>query len=309
MRLAKLYVRFYKSFNYDYERKLNPASTPLDWERIEGVWFPYVRIDLERSITTIVGANESGKSHLLDAIEKLMKGDGIGAGDFCRYSRLFSVQQGQRRSPDFGGDFEVCSPSDVERAKQHLGLDVQVGDRFRLLRESGGAPRIQMDGKDSDEPTELRNEALQRVLPAVFRIDARVPLPASMPLYELASNGQRPYGTRRSRGRLLKQVFDTDWQDESQFTKAAPGLYSLLASDASEGSDGDASQLEKQYALGRSLLFDVAKIDPTTFEDLAAAIADGREGYANGLFQRINDSLALHLNFPRWWAQDRNLDL
>ena len=58
-----------------------------------------------------------------------------------------------------------------------------------------------------------------------------------------------------------------------------------------------------------SLLFEVAKIESTTFEDLAEAIADGREGFANGLIQRINDNLARYLNFPRWWAQDREFRL
>ena len=306
MRLTKLYVRFYKSFNYDYERKFNPASQPCDWERIDGAWFPYVRIDLEPSITTIVGANESGKSHLLDAIEKLITGREIGLGDFCRYSHLFSVQQGERRSPDFGGDFEACTPSDVELAKQHLGLDLKCGDRFRLLRENGQPLQLQLLGRSSDQPTELKDENLESVLPGVFRIDATVPLPASIPLYELGPDAQRSYGSRRSRRSLLKKVFGTHWQDQSQFTEAAPGLYALLSSEAT---NSDPDELDKQYALGRSLLFDVAKIDPTTFDDLAAAIADGREGYANGLFQRINESLARHLNFPRWWTQDREFKL
>ena len=294
MRLTTLYVRFYKSFNFDYERKFNPHSRPSDWEQIDGAWFPHVRIDLEPTITTVVGANESGKSHLLDAIEKLIRGQDISAGDFCRYSHLFSVQQGERRSPDFGGEFEVCTQSDVDLAKRHLKLDVHVGNRVRLLRENGAAPRVHVQGGHSAEPTEVNNEQLDSVLPSVFRIDARVPLPASIPLYELASTARRPCGSRRSRGELLKQVFETDWQNENQFKQAAPSFYSLLASG---NQDIDTDQLEKQYDLGRSLLFDVAKIDRTTFEDLAAAIAAGKEGYANGLFQRINDSLARHLNF------------
>ena len=82
MRLTKLYVRFYKSFNYDYERKFAQHSTPCEWEFIDGKWFPYVQIALEPSITTIVGANESGKSHLLDAVEKLITGKEIERGDF-----------------------------------------------------------------------------------------------------------------------------------------------------------------------------------------------------------------------------------
>ena len=304
MRLTKLYVRFYKSFNYDYERKFAQNSTPCEWEFIDGKWFPYVQIALEPSITTIVGANESGKSHLLDAVEKLITGKEIGRGDFCRYSRFFSVQQGKRRLPDFGGDFELCTENDVELAKQHLNLNCKVGERFRLLRENGAPPVLRLLGSNSDQPVDVDDERLAHVLPAVFRINARVPLPDSIPLYELSSSVQNAPGSRRSRRALIEKIFEARWQDQNEFMQAAPELYALLSSE-----DGDTEQSGEQYNLGRSLLFDVAKIEPSTFEDLAEAIADGREGYANGLIQRINDGLAEHLNFPRWWVQDREFKL
>jgi 3-mercaptopyruvate sulfurtransferase SseA len=105
-------------------------------------------------------------------------------------------------------------------------------------------------------------------------------------------------------------VFDgflgKSWSDAADFTKAAPNLYGLL-SDGSSG--GDVDGLEQQYELGRSLLFRVANIDPTTFKDLSDAIADEREGYVNGVIQKINGALARPLNFPRWWAQDREFRL
>ena len=306
MRLTKLYVRFFKSFNYDYERKSNPDSQPQDWERIEEMWFPYVRIGFDPSVTTIVGANESGKTHLLDAIQQLITGSDLDASDFCRYSSLFSVQRGKRRTPDIGGDFELSTETDVERTQTHLGVDLQVGDRLRLLRQSDQAPSIGIAGRDATESIKATNDALVHVLPTVFRVDATVPLPASIPLYELFPEAPSPYGSRRSRHDLLMRVFRTSWQNETEFTQAAPELYKLLSSDPSSNSG---HHVAKQYDLARSLLFDVAQIDPTTFQDLANAIADGREGYANGLFQRINDSLARHLNFPRWWAQDRDFKL
>ena len=134
MRLTKVYVRFFKSFNYDYERKFARTTKSDPWEDIDGAWYPFVRIDLEPSITTIVGANESGKSHLLDAIEKLITGSKIDRSEFCRYSRFFSVQQGERRSPDFGGEFELVNEADVDLAKKYLQIDVPVGERFHFFR-------------------------------------------------------------------------------------------------------------------------------------------------------------------------------
>ncbi len=302
MRLTKVYVRFFKSFNYDYERKYHRTSTPDPWEDIDGAWYPFVRIDLEASITAIVGANESGKSHLLDTIEKLIAGSKIDRSEFCRYSRFFSVQQDERRSPDFGGEFELVNETDVELAKKHLQIDALVGERFHLFRLNGDSPVIYRTGQKAPIKVEAKQSKLSLVLPAVFRLDAHVPLPASIPLCELAQNAKRPPGTRRSRYSVFDVVFGRAWSNAGEFAKAAPELYGLF-------SGGDRDIVEQQYELGRALLLKVAKIEPTTFEDLSEALANEREGYVNGVIQKINNALASHLNFPRWWAQDRDFRL
>jgi predicted ATPase len=307
VRITKAYVRFYKSFNYDYERKFARASRPDPWELLDGAWYPYVRLDLESSITTIVGANESGKSHLLDSIEKLITGQNIERSDFCRYSHFFSVEQGQRRSPDFGGEFEAIDDGDVELARKHIGIEVGLGDRFHLFRPNGEDPVIYLAGQDAPITLTGKESALAPVLPAVFRLDANVPLPASIPLYELAPDARRPSGSRRSRWTFLDQVLGKPWSSSDEFTKAAPNLYGLLSDGRPEGAR--AGRIDQQYELGRDLLFQVARIDPTAFKDLSEAIADEREGYVNGIIQKINSALAAQLNFPRWWVQDRDFRL
>jgi len=72
MLLKTVYIRFYRSFNYDYLRKhhLDAQSKAKPWENVDGAFYPYVRIPIDSHVTTVVGANESGKSHLLSAIEK-----------------------------------------------------------------------------------------------------------------------------------------------------------------------------------------------------------------------------------------------
>ena len=306
MRLTKVYIRFFKSFNYDYERKF-ARTTPDPWEDIAGAWYPFVRIDLELSITTIVGANESGKSHLLDAIERLITGSKIDRSEFCRYSRFFSVQQGERRSPDFGGEFELVNKTDIELAKKHLQIDGKPGERFHLFRLNGDSPVIYRSGQSEPIKVEAEQTDLNLVLPNVFRLDAEVPLPASIPLSELAPNAKRPPGTRQSRHSAFDVCFGRPWSNVTEITKAAQELFSLFS--GSPTGDGDGDVVEQQYELGRSLLLKVAKIDPTVFEDLSEAIANEREGYVNGILQKINDALASHLNFPRWWAQDREFRL
>ena len=95
MRLKTVLIRFYKSFNFDYLRKNNAQAKPKPWELIDDKWYPYVNIPIDSKITNVVGANESGKSHLLSAIEKGISGQGIERHDFCRYSQFFTLQRGK----------------------------------------------------------------------------------------------------------------------------------------------------------------------------------------------------------------------
>jgi hypothetical protein len=305
MRLTKVYVRFYKSFNYDYERKFAKASTPDPWELIDGAWYPYVRMDLEPSMTTIVGANESGKSHLLDAIERVITGADIDRSDFCRYSRFFSMQEGERRSPDFGGEFEIVDADDVQHCKTVLGIDVAIKDRFRLFRQNGAAPVLYLNEHGTPIPVKAEQDDLAKILPAVFRLDPHLPLPASIPLYELAPAAKRPYGSRRSRRSVFEGFLAKSWESADEVSKAAPALFGLLSTGSVDR--GDVDELDRQYELGRSLLFRVAKIDQASFTDLSDAIADENEGYANAVIQKINGDLARHLNFPRWWPRIASL--
>ena len=41
MKLVQVLVRFYKSFNYDYERKANPKATPRSWEMTHEGWIGF----------------------------------------------------------------------------------------------------------------------------------------------------------------------------------------------------------------------------------------------------------------------------
>jgi energy-coupling factor transporter ATP-binding protein EcfA2 len=308
MRMTKIYTRFYKSFNYDYERKYARNSQPDPWEDIEGAWYPYVRLDLESSVTTIVGANESGKTHLLDSIENLITGKNIKRSDFCRYSNFFSVEKGHRRLPDFGAEFELVDESDMIRVKKHLHLDLTVGDRFHLFRPNGGTLHIYLQGSEVSLENEIGDEELNSILPSVFRLDAQVPLPASIPLYELAPEAKRPWGSRSSRWNLMHSFAGRSWSSQEEMTSAVPGIYSAIFNDP-EIRRSPADDLDRQYGLGRDLLFRVAGIEQSTFKDLSDAISAENEGYVNGLIQKINAALAVNLNFPRWWAQDRDFKL
>lgn len=99
MRLSKVYVRFFRSFSYDFARRMHPKATPRPWEMVDGIWFPFIKVDLDPEVTAVVGANESGKSHLIKAIRCALTGDEIRRRDFCRYSSSYSVEQGRSEHP------------------------------------------------------------------------------------------------------------------------------------------------------------------------------------------------------------------
>lgn len=82
---------------------------------IDKMWYPYVQIPIDSKVTTVVGANESGKSHLLSAIKKGISGEGITYQDFCRYSQFFTVRKNELRLPDFGFEFSNLTPQEREK--------------------------------------------------------------------------------------------------------------------------------------------------------------------------------------------------
>ena len=74
-------------------------------------------IPIESNVTTIVGANEPGKSHLLTAIVKGISGNNIKREDFCRYSQYFTVEMGERKLPDFGFEWTNLSSDETTLGK------------------------------------------------------------------------------------------------------------------------------------------------------------------------------------------------
>lgn len=306
MRLARIYVRFYKSFNFDYERRAHPKGEPEPWDMIEGNWYPFVRMPLDEAVTTVVGANESGKSQLLNAIEMLITGEGIDRSDFCRYSGFFSVAKGQMRMPDFGGEFEVVTDDDANAVRTKLGLNVPKGKTFHLFRFNGAPPVAYLVG--SGAPVQLTEGAialLPEVLPQVFRLQEKLSLPASMPIFKLSPNATAPFADYKQRSTITKWFMGKGYGSPEAVQQDAKAIYDVLQPDGS----ARRSQTEQEYAIGRDLVLLVSDIDELAFDDLDKALLDGRHGYVEGVVQKIDHAMARHLNFPRWWAQDREFSL
>ncbi|MGA6168571.1 ATP-binding protein [Amycolatopsis magusensis] len=296
MQIRETWIRFYKSFNYDYELKAHPNSTKKDWQSTPDGWLPHVRIPLEPDITAVVGANESGKSHLLDAINIVLTGNGLRQRDFCRYSSLFSVERDQRLYPEVGATFELAE-TDVD-ALTDANVPLLANGQLLMLRPEPTVIHVVNSEEKRVPLNSEQRDVVEELLPHAFHLRTQVDLPDSVSIAALA-NKASPLASRRKRVKLLASLMGLDTAEA--ITAQAATLFTIL-------SEIDAAENERQE-LGRLLLTKVACIEESSFAELHEAIAEEREGLVNGLIQEMNKSIARHLNISRWWSQDADFQL
>lgn len=296
MRIEEVWIRFYKSFNYDYELKANPNSTSRPWQETGDGWLPHVCIPLEPGITAVVGANESGKSHMLDAINIVLTGDGLHKRDFCRYSPLFSVETGNRLFPEVGATFELTdSDSEVVTA-----LKIPMLKNHRLLMLRTAPEEIDVVDSEGERVTldDDQRKGLEGLLPSAYQLNTQVDLPDSVSIDALAEV-DATVSSRKTRTEILTLLSGLTSADA-----IAGNAASLLnLSSRAQGEE------DEQQRLGRLLLTKVAHIEASAFQELKAAIENEREGLVNALIQEMNKSIARHLNISRWWSQDADFQL
>lgn len=309
MRIETVYARFFRSLNYDYLRKSDERYEPDPWDATPGgIPYPFVRVRLDSAITTVVGANESGKSQLLAAIKKALSGDEILRRDFCRYSPFFSTDHALRL-PEFGLQFTDLERRHSEVAAEMCGLDeVPTARKAALFRMNDGPKlRLYLHGDDGwtahhvKKPTLLRNFGL----PHYFEIDSGIPLPDTVPLDYLATGKLSPaHGIGRRHLDVIRSNYEKWFGSSDLLVQSAPQVVAALEQ-AGQAVSGRA----RMYELASDLLLKVAKLERSLFDELRRAVADGNNGYAGGIVDTVNRELASSLNFPHWWSQDANFEL
>ena len=194
MILRAIYVRFYRAFNFDYLRKQHSKATPDAWDILDdGTFYPYVTLGIDPELTAIVGANESGKSQLLQAVEHALGQRDATPGDFCRYSDFFTVAEAMR-IPHFGLYFDDLTPAEGEAVSRIAGYSDHAGvSSFRVFRTLPDRATLYI-GDEKREVTDL--STLNNTMPKVFRIDPHRAIPNSIPisLYDIFLG----YGRRSS---------------------------------------------------------------------------------------------------------------
>ncbi|WPF82677.1 AAA family ATPase [Sanguibacter sp. 4.1] len=299
MKLTRIDVRFFRSLNYDFERRARGSDAAAPWEDTDP-WLPFVRVSIEPDISAVVGANESGKSQLLKAIQAALTGDPIRREDFCRYSEKYSVESGQMLLPEFGATFQV------EKTDQLANVPFLDGtSTFSLYRPGSNPPFLVIDNQRLDISASQLG-ALEAVIPRTFELKTGVAIPDSVSIAELTGHSRKQLHDRSQRTAVLNEVLNLE-----DPTAASVGalITPYLTSPVGDAFEQVEKKRREEFELARLLLLDAARIDPSAFEELRAAIAAGREGQVEAVVGAMNSAIRDNLNVQRWWSQDRDFEL
>jgi len=313
MLLKNVFIRFYKSFNFDYMRKFHKEAKPRPWEYFsqENLWYPHVTIPLDPLVTTIVGANESGKSQLLSAIENIER------SDFCRYSKFFAVERGEMVWPEFGFEWEL-NDTDREKLKDIIQFPNRLENAERLLVFRTNCENLTFyvpDGDDYQECTLKKEPDLSKIWPRTLRLNAHIGLPECVPIRFLAEDNSEPSWFekmgRRKRVDLNNQIAKNSnyFTSEEAIKKSASSIASMFSSDLRNEKDDSSNLQTEELKLAKKLLCEVANIDCRAFKELQNALENEKDAYVNGMIREMNSALAKKLNFPHWWVQDKDFQL
>ncbi|MCD8487121.1 MAG: AAA family ATPase [Desertifilum sp.] len=347
MRLKTVFVRFYKSFNFDYLLQIQNSDNGRHnpWDDIDGNFYPYVRITIEAEVTTVVGANESGKSHLLSAIKKGITGKNILHEDFCRYSHFFTVTKDELRFPDFGYEFYSLTENEKQQVRAVAGIQTEEAslERFFIFRTNQNSLTIYLPGETQGRKIEASSVDF---LPRILDIKANIALPDSVPIERVIElSGQKISGRRTTlleqwQREIVDQLLDDIFSKNLPITKArdegirhnANGdivpmlppenfcktsvefgeeIEKLKKTLTQDGMSKDESQRRnEEFKLAYQLICKIAEVDPDVLVDLVNNSFNVRkEGYTGAIIDRINKNLEESLNFPNWWVQDRDFRL
>ena len=315
MILRTVYVRFYRAFNFDYLRKQHPDATPDTWDILDdNTFYPYVSLDIDRELTAIVGANESGKSQLLQAVEYALGKKNPAPGDFCRYSDLFTVSEAMR-IPHFGLHFDNLTTDEAQAISSIVGSPNSAISSFRIFRTQADRVTVYI-GEEAHEVTDL--PPLFDILPRVFRIDPHRAIPNSVPISYLVSDrgvGNPELGISRIDrlkvfGPLVDRAADilAHFQDSQSLTSTVESILANVTAPA-RMSEQEAESYRNQVNLAYDLLVTVGGIHHSAFEQLQEALLTDDQGLANGIVSRMNSQLERSLNLAKWWSQDQRFRL
>jgi predicted ATP-dependent endonuclease of OLD family len=324
MKITKVLLRWYKSFNINYtgytDRRDDILSRPWnrfhDNEQDQTVEYQFIEIPIEEDITTIVGANESGKSHLLSAIYKVLTGydwddkSQFNRTDLCYYAPVRN--QNVDLWPYIGLQFTV--------SKDELAnLNKFLSETTTSTKASQKHPITLIIGRQSSEEVadlyigdkciKLNEEALsefRKLLPSIKFIRSDIPISDSINIRSLInkynvleeeSNYFYDYDSvqdvAKKIAKLSLPIVNQPMSDV--FLSELQQLKNKLINQSIE--TRDSVQLEL-------LLFkDVLNISRETLQ-IISELRDSDRGFVESYISTWNREIERKLNLSRYWQQD-----
>lgn len=328
MKASRILLRWYKSFNISYRREAPARITEegRPWNSLHvgdkfQHYYPFIEIPLEKDITTVVGGNESGKSHLLSAISKVLTGKGIDGSpfqqtDLCRYAIVPEHIDSSQRWANIGIQF------DAEDEGDELGAALRMANITDSVKPKSitiviGDPSPEIGAyvfiDRSPTPRRIKPEDLTKLrtcLPRIQFIDARAALPDNLMFDELAMalNQETEKVTLRF-AQSKAQIAATFIQKLDLNTQTPPGddVVKQLRS------------LQKELERGRQDVSDDAKLAVLLLRDVLDISDDAilsvlklsvsERGYIDYHVNEWNRRIVDRLNLRKFWRQDDNAAL
>lgn len=334
MKLKKALLRWYKSFHLNYRGQTEKGETTsyrpwddLSPEFAKGEKFPFIEIPIENDITTIVGANESGKSHLLNAITKAFRGtatdnsDKFKRTDLCHFAGIrtrnveacpnLGLQFAFESDPErraigelLAGEGESATHSDAPTFTFIIEpLDEQAAKAKAYLYIEPNPQAFPLSAKQL--------EKLRSLLPSVEFIDSRALLASEIPLAQLIAACGDP--TFASIGLLDRRSVEQAAQQINAL--APPPAQQAAPTDFAGVLDGIKSAIKNisgpapgKDSLEMRLFKEILDIKPDTLKYIYNLPMSDR-GYIEGQIAKWNDEINDKLNLAHFWRQDEQFSL
>jgi predicted ATP-dependent endonuclease of OLD family len=332
MKLKRVLLRWYKSFHLNYRGTTDKGETTFyrPWNRLSpsfapGEEFPFIEVPIEDDITTIVGANESGKSHLLNAISKVVRGTGTDGSDQFKRTDLCHYASVRTRNveawPNIGLQFALTDPSELDALSAAMGIETPKAlsstlPTFTLVLapdedESKPARAFIEPNETSTTLDKAHLSAVRKLLPSVQYIDSQAQLASELAITELLA----AYGEKKFQGVSLRERRAVE--DAVKYVQALPSLavQQVVTTELIKQIEDIKKKLTpasntapSEDSLEVQLFNEILGIKVETLRYLYD-LPSGDRGYIEGQIAKWNEEINDKLNLSHFWRQDEQFDL
>lgn len=331
MKLKKVLLRWYKSFHMNYRGNTDKGETNgyRPWNKMAppyapGEEFPFIEVPIENDITTIVGGNESGKSHLLAAISKVVRGVGIDKDDVFKLTDLCHYAGVRTKNveawPNIGLQFEI-NETEFKEINAALGnalpqssISFPITIAIILAPEEGGNKYARLFVEPNDAAnvlSETQLNIIRKFLPSVQFIDSHALLPSEIPLAQLiGACGDPCFATiglhdRRAVEFAAKEMLSFTSLTEGQ---TVPQGFNAKLSEIQRHIKEVTRKVPDAQCLEKHLFSEILGISLDTLKYIYNLKIEDR-GYIEGQIAKWNDAIVDCLNLAHFWRQDERFSL